>query len=399
MVILYPHQRDAVDKLRNGSILCGGVGSGKSITAIAYFFTKICDGVIKPSGITIEPKNPINLYIITTARKRDTYEWEEEMERFESKHIFYHVDSWNNIRKYEEIENSFFIFDEQRVIGSGAWAKSFQKIAKKNRWILLSATPGDTWMDYIQVFIANGFFKNKTEFMTKHAVYSHFSKYPKVDHYVGVGYLEKCRRAIMVTMPFEKATVPRYVDVPVEYDKELYKTIFAKRWDPYKQQPIPDAGQVCYILRKAVNSDPSRVEAIQMIAQSHKRIIIFYNYDYELDILRSIDFDGDKAEWNGHKHEPVPKSRKWLYFVQYTAGAEGWNCTSTNAMIFYSQSYSYKAMRQAAGRIDRLNTTYTTLYYYTLKTSSQIDRAIARSLMFKKDFNERAFVENSTSRK
>ena len=98
------------------------------------------------------------------------------------------------------------------------------------------------------------------------------------------------------------------------------------------------------------------------------------------------------AEWNGHNHEDIPKTSTWVYIVQYTAGAEGWNCIETDTIIFYSQNYSYKVITQSAGRIDRLNTPFTDLNYYHLYSMSPIDLAIKKAFDCKKDFNEKRFI-------
>lgn len=401
IVNLYDYQRDAVNKMRNGCILCGGVGSGKSMTSLAYYFEQNGGDLHKER--TVPMKNPHDLYIITTARKRDTLEWEEELSRFaistnpdcsyyQNKVV---VDSWNNIKKYSEVRDAFFIFDEQRVVGSGAWVKAFLKIAKSNQWILLSATPGDTWQDYIPVFLANGFYRNKTEFVREHVIYSRFTKYPKVDRYVNTGRLIRLRNKILVDMDFKRKTISHHIDVPVSYDIPKYKDAGRNRWDPFKDEPITNAGVLCYVWRRIVNSDPSRVIALQELAERHHKAIIFYNFDYELDILKET-FDVpwiEIAEWNGHKHQEIPTSNRWVYLVQYTAGCEGWNCIKTDTIIFYSQNYSYKVMEQAAGRIDRLNTPYTDLYYYHLKSKSGIDLAISKALKEKKNFNEGKFIK------
>lgn len=383
------YQIDALQRLKTGSILCGGVGSGKSRTALAYFLVKECNGSLDHPSI----EKPKPLYIITTARKRDDKEWEDEFPPFPFDDIFINIDSWNNISKYSEVKDAFFIFDEQRVVGSGAWVKAFLKITKRNNWILLSATPGDTWTDYIPVFIANGFYKNKTEFITRHVVYSRFAKYPKVDHYIDTGRLLKYRRYILVDMDYEKPTIQHHQTIMSEYNRLLYKETIKTRWNPYLNEPIRDMAGLCYILRKIVNSDNSRLDILEKLLEEHQRVIIFYNFDYELEILRQFgaDLDIETAEWNGHRHMPLPESERWIYLVQYTAGAEGWNCTSTNVIIFYSQNYSYKAMVQAAGRIDRRNTPYTDLYYYHIRSHASIDIAIHSALSKKKNFNERGF--------
>lgn len=399
-ISLYDYQLDAISKMKNGCILCGGVGSGKSRTSLAYYF--------KEQGGCVDPyrpmKNPKDLYIITTARKRDTLEWEGELTPFlMSKNpgvSFYKnkivIDSWNNIKKYKEVYGAFFIFDEQRVVGSGAWVKSFLDIARKNAWILLSATPGDTWSDYIPVFVANGFYKNKTEFTREHVVFSRFTKYPKIDRYLGTGKLIRLRNSILVDMDFKRQTVSHHEDIYVKYDVDKYKATGKNRWDPFKNEPIRDASGLCYVWRRIVNEDESRQVALLELFEKHPKMIIFYNFNYELDILKEV-FGGlrgvEVAEWNGHRHAPIPTSRSWVYLVQYTAGAEGWNCITTDTIVFFSQNYSYKIMQQSAGRIDRLNTPFTDLYYYHLKSRSGIDLAISRALHEKRNFNERKYVE------
>lgn len=400
---LRDYQLEAIRKMKTGCILNGGVGSGKSLTSLSYYYMQNGGSeIFLTGGKHKKMKEPKDLYIITTARKRDTMEWEGELSHFllstnpdmsayKNKVI---VDSWNNVKKYKEVKGSFFIFDEQRVVGSGEWVKSFLKIAKSNEWILLSATPGDTWSDYIPVFIANGFYKNKTEFLREHAVFARYSKFPKIEKWMGSGKLNRYRRMILVDMKFQRKTEQHHEDVYVDYDIATYKDVMKSRWDIYKQEPIVNAGGLCYTLRRLVNSDPSRSAKLIDIFKEHPKMIVFYNFDYELDILKSLDYGKNVtvAEWNGHKHEPTPTKGKWVYLVQYTAGAEGWNCISTDTIVFYSQNYSYKIMHQSAGRIDRLNTPFEDLYYYHLKTRSSIDISIARAIKEKKNFNEKGFA-------
>ena len=397
---LYDYQLKAIEQMRNGCILCGGVGSGKSRTALGYYFKENGGGLGKDY---IPMKKPQDLYIITTARKRDTLEWEGDMCPFllssnPDVNIYSNeviVDSWNNIGKYKDVRNAFFIFDEQRLVGNGAWVKSFLTISKFNKWILLSATPGDSWSDYIPVFIANGFYKNRTEFTREHIVYSRFTKYPKVDKYINTGRLIRLRNRILVDMDFDRKTISHHEDVNCEYDIYAYKSMIKNRWNPWTNEPIVNAAELCYSLRKIVNSDDSRQASLLELLEEHPRAIIFYNFDYELEILKDIYYGEDVqiAEWNGHKHQEIPRGDKWVYLVQYTSGCEGWNCITTDTVIFYSQNYSYKVLKQAEGRIDRLNSPYRDLYYYHLKSKSGIDLAISKSLKQKKKFNEGKFIK------
>lgn len=414
MVELYPHQEQAVEKLHNGSILWGDVGTGKTITAAAYYMRNY-----------VGYGEDLPIYVITTAKKRDSMDWEADFIKFGIGKTpettvagVLTVDSWNNLDKYLEVKDAFFIFDEQRVVGAGSWVKAFIKIAQSNRWILLSATPGDTWIDYIPIFLANGFYKNRTEFFREHVVFSRYAKFPKVERYVNVNKLVKLRNQILVEMPYLRHTTRITKNIKVDYDQELFQKVLVKRWHVYENRPLRDVAELFLVMRKVAFSDSSRLRAVKSLMETHPRLIVFYNYDFELDSLRTLTSpslspgsdsgsspgnDGTSettvslAEWNGHKHQPIPTGDRWIYLVQYQAGSEGWNCISTDAMVFYSLTYSYKNWHQAHGRIDRLNTPFSTLRYYVLMSDSLIDKAIMKSLMSKKNFNERRFIDQITT--
>lgn len=386
MVELRPHQLEAVEKLSNGRILWGGVGVGKSITACAYYMKR---------------EAPKDVYVITTAKKRDSVDWQGEFAKFgiggakdATVGGVLTVDSWNQIGRYENVTGAFFIFDEQRLVGAGVWTTKFLKIAKKNNWILLSATPGDNWLDYIPVFVANGYYKNRTEFKREHVVYNTFSKFPKVDRYIGVGKLVRLRNNLLVHMPYQRETVRICKDVAVGYNKKMFDKVVRDRWNVFEGRPIRDVAELFLVMRKVVNSDQARLTALRDLLGNHKKLIVFYNFDFELEKLRELSDLFEVAEWNGHKHEPIPATDSWVYLVQYAAGSEGWNCIETDAMCFYSMTYSYKMWHQAHGRIDRMNTKFRELYYYTLKSDSLIDKAIARSLNEKQSFNENRFIRS-----
>jgi len=380
---LYPHQKKAITELHNGAILWGGVGTGKSRVAIEYYRRN---------------ESPKDIYVITTAKKRDSLDWESEATKIglgrtrdSTLHGVLTVDSWNNIHKYLEVRDGFFVFDEQRLVGSGTWVRSYLRISKQNRWILLSATPGDTWLDYIPVFIANGFYRNRTEFLREHVIFSAYTKFPKVQRYINVGRLLKQKNQILVEMPYKHDIEREYIDVLVEHDKDLLQKVVKDRWHVYEERPLRDVAELFLVMRKVVNSSSSRIRAIQQLMERHPKLIVFYNFDYELMALRSLASSITTAEWNGHLHQAIPDTDRWLYLVQYMAGAEGWNCTETDAMVFYSLTYSYKLFHQAHGRIDRLNLPFLKLFFYKLISDAKIDVEISRSLSAKKNFNEKRF--------
>ena len=379
------HQKEALALLGSGKILYGGVGTGKTVTALSYYAKEHKDK---------------DLYVITTAKKRDSLDWEGEAARLGISEIRDYslsgrltVDSWNNIGRYTDRSDAFFVFDEQRVVGSGVWVRSFIRIAKKNDWILLSATPGDTWLDYAPIFVANGWYKNLTDFKREHVVFAPYVKFPKVLRYIGIHKLEYLRNEILVEMPYISHTNRIVNYLTVGYDVEKWNLAVKRRWHPYENRPIKDMGEMFRVMRKISNTDPSRLEMIRDLLKLHPKIIIFYNFNYELEILRTLEDEVEVAEWNGHRKHPVPTSESWVYLVQYTSGSEGWNCTETDTMVLYSLSYSYKNHRQSMGRIDRINTPFVDLYYYVLGNSSPIDRAVRTALDAKKNFNEREMAK------
>ncbi len=399
-LVLNDSQLKAINSLKSGAILNGGVGSGKSRTSLAYFFIKECRGCIEINGRGkyIPMEKPKDLYIITTAKKRDSLEWEKEAVPFlfETNNIIFKIDSWNNIEKYVNVKDAFFIFDEQRLIGSGKWVKTFLKIVKSNNWILLTATPGDVWIDYAPVFIANGFYKNRTDFIRQHVIFNSFLNYPKIDRYVNCRKLIYYKNLITVNLSSEKQNVKIINDIKVGFDKKSYLKVVKERWNIFEDTPIKNASEFCFTLRKIVNSDPERLDKLKTIFLRHKKVIVFYNFNYELDMLEKFCEDNKitYSQWNGHKHEEIPNSKSWLYLVQYTSGCEGWNCIVTNCIFFYSQNPSYRVIEQASGRIDRMNTPFEKLYYYFVYSDSTIDKAIIKNRNNKKRFNETEFAEN-----
>lgn len=376
---LYSHQEEALRLLHSGNVLVGGVGSGKSRVGASWALSKA---------------DAKKIVVITTARKRDSLEWEGEFAALGVNCDEVTIESWNNVSKFADYRDHVFIFDEQRVVGSGAWVKSFLKISKHNLWILLSATPGDTWLDYVPLFIANGFYKNRTAFLEQHIVWDRFAKYPKVKRFVNTGVLESRRRRIIVPMPAERHTRRNRKDIYVPFDRDEYDLIVKKRMDPWTKEPIRNAAGVCYALRRSVNSSGNRLDRLRKIVTKRHRVIVFYNFNYERDELLKLKDEFVVSEWNGHAHEPIPEGDSWVYLVQYTAGAEGWNCIETDTVVFYSLNYSYKVLEQAEGRIDRINTTYTDLWYYYFKSESGIDSAISKAVAEKATFNERVFAHN-----
>ena len=401
-VNLYEYQKRAVDRMKSGCILCGGVGTGKSRTSLAYYVKHVCNGSYarKGSRSGTELGRLVPLYIITTARKRDTFEWDEELAHFSLSQdadispVYVKVDSWNNIGKYVGVTDAFFIFDEHHLVGKGAWSKAFLKIARHNEWVVLTATPGDVWFDYWAIFVANGFYRNMTDFTTQHVIFQRFAKFPKIQRYVGTRKLERLRDSILISMDGKKVATRHHSYIKAGYDSDIYNVVSKKRWNVFEERPIESVSEACYLMRRIVNSDPRRIECVKDVLKNHPKAIIFYNFNYELDMLREMCESEaiEYAEWNGHKHQPLPDGKRWVYLVQYTSGSEGWNCVETDTIIFYSMNYSYKCLEQSCGRIDRVNTPYTDLYYYHIFSDSSIDYAIRRCIKNKRDFNEKAFI-------
>ena len=390
---LRDHQQYALSKMHNGAILWGPVGSGKSRVGMAYY---------------MENEAPKDLYVITTAKKRDSMDWVQESAQWvvgttrdSTMEGVLVVDSWNNMHRFEDVTDAFFIFDEQRLVGSGDWVRSFLKIAKHNNWIMLSATPGDTWLDYIPVFVANGFYKNRTAFKREHVIYNSYTKYPKVDRYVGVQKLVRLRSKILVKMPFDAHTIRNEWLCEMPYDEAMMHDIVERRWHIFEDRPINSISEWFFLMRRVANDTgvygskqrlTGRLNRLNEIQMERKRVIVFYNFDYELESIREMSGLVPFAEYNGHVHEAIPNTDAWVYAVQYAAGSEAWDCIETNTIVFWSLTYSYKQWEQAHGRIDRMDSPYLHLYYYVFKTSSNIDKSIWKALTAKRDFQTSDFT-------
>lgn len=369
---LTPEQEQAVTKLKTGSILYGGVGSGKTYTSLVYYK---------------EVHSDVPLYVITTAKVRDSHSWEESAANLGIKSIT--VDSWNNIEKYVT-KNGFFIFDEQKTLTYGKWSRTLIKIARSGKpWIMLSATPGDTWLDYMVVFIANGFYRNPTQFKEQHIVYNPYVKFPQIKEYINEGILMRHRRDILVPLVVKRHTRRHFESIYTDFNIALYSKVMTNRFNYLKNRPIKNASELTQLVRRIISSSPGRIRALKEQMAKYPKMIVFYNYDYEKDIIIKAAEQGgyNVAQYNGKVHDDLPESETWIYAVQYTA-AEGWNATSTNHIVFYSPNYSWKVTEQAQGRIDRLNTKFTDLYYTFLVSHSSIDEAVLKSVAQKKKFNE-----------
>jgi hypothetical protein len=406
---LSEHQLEALALLRTGSILKGTVGSGKSRTAIAYFLQAECGWTMEPFATVKNPETKKQLLIITMAKKRDEHDWDYELAQFGIPADIYGlsviVDSWNNIKKYESF-TGFAIFDEQKVSGYGAWVKSFLKITKQcSGWILLSATPGDTWLDYIPVFIANGFYKNKTAFVAEHVIFDRYSKYPKVDKYLRENKLLYLRDHITVNMDFQRSIEKHEIELWCDYDRKAYDFIKKERKDPYERisrseetdgfiyKPIKNNSKFCFLLRRAAYDHESRIGDLRDVVDKHGKVIVFYNFRRELEIIRSAFENGHItiAEYNGRRHDSIPTTNKWIYLVQYNL-SEGWNCITSDCVVFFSSNYSWRTLEQCKGRIDRMNTPFSDLYYYHIWSDAPIEKAIKAANKRKEIFNERQFT-------
>ena len=377
MIQLYQHQLDALDKLKVGSVLYGDVGTGKTFTSLAFYKGNF---------------SHLSLVVITTAKKRNDGDWEEEAELSGIPRI--QVDSWNNLENYKGLQNTFFIFDEQRVVGNGKWARTFIYIARRNPWILLSGTPGDKWEDYIPIFLANGFYKNKTEFGNMHLEYSRYTKFPQVIRYHNEHLLERNRNSVLVRMEVERHTTRHRKTIWVDYDQELYNKALKERWNVFEDYPMQNISECRSVLRRLVNTHMSRIDVTRVLLDIHERLIVFYNFNYERDILIDLcnEIGRPYSQYNNRQHDPLPEGEEWLYILQYTAGAEGWNCITTDTILYFSLNDSWKITEQTEGRIDRLNTPYTDLNYIYLRSKAKLDMDIQATLNKKKKFNMNAWL-------
>lgn len=392
-----PHQRDAIRKISNGNVVVGATGSGKSLVGLVYYYTNILEGSVEPFR---KPTKSVSLYIITTATKRDSLDWNSECAEFalstnqeaSVNGIKVVIDSWNNIKKYKDIRGGFFLFDEQKTTGYKRWSKIFIRIAKNNRWILITATPSDRWMDLLSVFIANGFYKNKRDFVNQHVTYNPYVKYPSITGYRNVNKLRILKKRIFVIIDYQSPSIIENKVISVDYDVDALTQIEKTEWNPFTDSPIINLSEFASVLRRSLNSHPSRINEAIRIRNTVKKLIVFYNFNFELEILKH-GYSGIKiGELNGHRHDALPVGSDWVYLVQYNSGNEAWECFTTNHMLFYSLNYSFRIMTQAKGRINRLTSGFNYMYYYYLVSNHWLDKGIQKALNKKRDFNNKEIL-------
>ena len=381
MIKLLKYQEEAIQKLHSGSVLYGATGSGKSLTGLAYY---------------MRCWSHLDLYIITTSKKRNAGEWEEEIAKLGCPPPKA-IDSWNRLKNYRMVSDAFFLFDEHKVGGHGKWAQSMITIAKKNKWILLTATPGDVWDDYASIFIANEFVKNKTTWNEDFCIFDRISKYPKIIGYQREDVLKNMRDAVLVPMEYqsEKVPIPYVIPYKVDHEEEAYVLARRKSLRHPEMRAFRNTSAMFAYMRMNLPDKESKIQALADVLKKEPKAIIFYNFTpekYEIEnAARQVNIPF--FQYNGQIKDNVPDGDTWVYAVQYTAGAEAWNCITCRTVIFYSMNYSYKVMTQAKGRIDRCNSPFDELhYYYFISPDFEIDQEILNALTRKEKFNEEALA-------
>lgn len=144
--------------------------------------------------------------------------------------------------------------------------------------------------------------------------------------------------------------------------------------------------------RQLCNSKDKQQAFIDLINSINDRVVVFYNFDSELDTLKTLVKDRPIAEVNGHTNteQIYHDNDNCVLFVQYQAGARGLNLQDGNKIIYYSLTLSSDLFEQSKKRIHRIGTKYP-CFYWILQTKDSVEESIYKSLNRQEDYNEELF--------
>lgn len=140
-----------------------------------------------------------------------------------------------------------------------------------------------------------------------------------------------------------------------------------------------------------------KLEAFRDLVEStNDRLIVFYNFNAELEKLWDIANECNKpvSVVNGKERDTFNYTRdeNSITFIQYQAGAMGLNLQKANRIIYYTPPLSSELFEQSKKRIHRIGQGKTCFYYY-LTCKGSVEEKIYKTLAMRKDFTDKLFEE------
>lgn len=129
-----------------------------------------------------------------------------------------------------------------------------------------------------------------------------------------------------------------------------------------------------------------------LVDSTDDRLIVFYNFNDELEVLKSAVEDKPISIINGQTKDLTAYENSYnsVTFVQYQAGAMGLNLQKANKIIYFTPPLSSELFEQSKKRIHRIGQEQACFYY---QLTSGIEHRIYSTLKMRKDYTDKLFEE------
>lgn len=385
MINLYSYQEEYFKHVKPNYIYDMDTGTGKTIMGLHHHQTYFKD---KP------------LLIVAPASKINEGGWQRTIDEHYP-NIEYDTCTYNMLgKKWSQYKDWFVIFDEcHRLKNScGVWGKAGYNLTKISAgFILLSATAiPNGWEDSINYFKMFGLAKNKTQFIRNEAITTMDYGYMEILGWKNENKLKNMWKSISRHLSKDEATdLPPLVFENVYFKASAtYKTI--KKDRIYNDVLYDNQMKLRHGLRLNTNLK-NKIEYIKdFVDSTNDNIIIFYNYDEELKLLKE-NIDKKTYLCNGSIKD-YPKKSEWdsikntVTLANYKSGSEAVEFTYANIIVYFSPTESYTEYYQSYGRCYRNGQTKKVTAYKFI-TDNTIEADIYKALDSKQDFNINLWLE------
>ena len=131
---------------------------------------------------------------------------------------------------------------------------------------------------------------------------------------------------------------------------------------------------------------------IDLVNSTSDRVIIFYNFNTELEALRKVLFDRPISIVNGQIKDlkAYENNDNSVTLIQYQAGAMGLNLQKANRIIYFSLPERSELFEQSKARICRIGQEKQ-CYYHIMMCHKSVEEKIYECLLMRKDYTDELF--------
>ena len=131
---------------------------------------------------------------------------------------------------------------------------------------------------------------------------------------------------------------------------------------------------------------------IDLVNSTSDRVIIFYNFNTELEVLRKVLFDRPISIVNGQVKDlkEYENNDNSVTLIQYQAGAMGLNLQKANRIIYFSLPERSELFEQSKARICRIGQEKQ-CYYHIMMCHKSVEEKIYECLLMRKDYTDELF--------